>query len=111
MAERIRFTAGPCELPGYPDGEGHGAAVFGPDGNPFCYVSPDDTVHDAAVERAQDIADALNAATGLTNEQLRVWAEDAKRDDWHERFVGSDIRGLIGEVMRHRAADRLLEKR
>jgi hypothetical protein len=40
----------------------------------------------------------------LTDEDLAAWAEQAKRDDWHQRFVGSDLRQLIGELQRLRAA-------
>lgn len=40
----------------------------------------------------------------ITDALLAQWAEIAKRDDWHRSFVGSDIRQLIGEVQRHRAA-------
>lgn len=29
--------------------------------------------------------------------------EDARRDDWHTRFVGSDIRQMLGEIERLRA--------
>jgi hypothetical protein len=61
------FTADKCELPGYPDGEGHGAAVFASDGFPFCYVCADDCVGGdvmAAVARATRIAESLNKTEG-----------------------------------------------
>lgn len=35
---------------------------------------------------------------------LELWKEWARRDDWHYNFVGSDIRQLIGEIERLRAA-------
>jgi hypothetical protein len=43
---------------------------------------------------------------------LERWAEWSKQDDWHTRFVGSDIRQMLGEIERlqdeidylHRAA-------
>lgn len=42
-----------------------------------------------------------------TDEDLVAWTEQARRDDWHLRFVGSDIRLLIGEVqdLRKQLAD------
>jgi hypothetical protein len=33
----------------------------------------------------------------LSDDVLVAWAEQAKRDDWHLCFVGSDIRQLIGQ--------------
>ncbi len=30
--------------------------------------------------------------------------QDARRDDWHRCFVGSDIRQMLGEIERLRAA-------
>jgi hypothetical protein len=44
------------------------------------------------------------AQSSLSDECLAAWAEQAKRDDWHQRFVGSDIRQLIGEIQRTREA-------
>ncbi len=35
---------------------------------------------------------------------IELWTEWARRDDWHERFVGSDIRQMLGEITRLRAA-------
>ena len=35
--------------------------------------------------------------------------EDARRDDWHLRFVGSDIRQMLGEIERLRAAAKEIE--
>jgi hypothetical protein len=40
----------------------------------------------------------------LTDKRLADWADLAKRDDWHQLFVGSDLRQLIIEVQRLRAA-------
>lgn len=65
------FTAGQCELPGYPDGEGVGAAVFcSTDGQPFCFVDLDIVVGgslDLAIAQAQIIADALNFSQSEAN--------------------------------------------
>jgi DNA repair exonuclease SbcCD ATPase subunit len=37
--------------------------------------------------------------------EFQVWKIDARRDDWHTRFVGSDIRQLIGEIERLTASN------
>lgn len=44
------------------------------------------------------------SVSNLTDKDLEEWADQAKRDDWHFRFVGSDIRQLIGEIQRCRKA-------
>ncbi len=36
----------------------------------------------------------------FTKLPLEMWTEWARRDDWHQRFVGSDIRQMIGEIQR-----------
>lgn len=38
----------------------------------------------------------------LPQSQLDQWTDWARRDDWHERFVGSDIRQMLGEIARLR---------
>ena len=38
---------------------------------------------------------------------LQKWTEQARRDDWHVTFVGSDIRQMLGEIERRGA---LLER-
>jgi hypothetical protein len=55
-------------------------------------------------KRAKLIREGKLRADQLSDEVLSRWAEWAKRDDWHYEFVGSDIRLLIGEVQRTRAA-------
>jgi hypothetical protein len=39
----------------------------------------------------------------LTRETFDQWREWAQFDDWHTRFVGSDIRVMLGEIARLRA--------
>lgn len=34
---------------------------------------------------------------------LEQWTEQARRDDWHENFRGSDIRMMLGDIGRLRA--------
>lgn len=38
----------------------------------------------------------------IDHETLVRWQELAKRDDWHQHFVGSDIRQMLGEIDRLR---------
>jgi len=38
--------------------------------------------------------------TGISQERLKQWTEMARRDDWHQTFVGSDIRVMLGEIER-----------
>lgn len=42
--------------------------------------------------------------------EFQVWKDDARRDDWHTRFVGSDIRQMLGEIERLTQALRLAAK-
>jgi hypothetical protein len=41
----------------------------------------------------------------LSDDELARWTEWAKRDDWHQLFVGSDIRQMLGEIVRLRSRD------
>jgi hypothetical protein len=34
----------------------------------------------------------------INNVTLECWKADARRDDWHTRFVGGDIRTMIAEI-------------
>lgn len=44
----------------------------------------------------------------ISAEQLEQWTNVARRDDWHRTLVGSDIRGMLGEIERLRSdIDRL----
>lgn len=38
----------------------------------------------------------------IDSTQLAQWSEWSKRDDWHTRFVSSDIRQMLGEIERLR---------
>lgn len=40
----------------------------------------------------------------ISEAQLKQWTEQARRDDWHMTFVGSDIRVMLGEIGRLQAA-------
>jgi hypothetical protein len=40
---------------------------------------------------------------------ITQWTEWARRDDWHQLFVGSDIRQMLGEIARLRATIRTLQ--
>jgi hypothetical protein len=42
----------------------------------------------------------------LTMSELPIerWTEWERRDDWHNLFVGSDIRQMLGEIIRLRSA-------
>lgn len=40
----------------------------------------------------------------ISTDQLEQWTHLARRDDWHLTFVGSDIRQMLGEIERLRAA-------
>ncbi len=40
----------------------------------------------------------------LTGGQIVKWIEWSRRDDWHRLFVGSDVRLMLGEIQRLRAA-------
>lgn len=42
--------------------------------------------------------------------EFQVWKDDARRDDWHTRFVGSDIRQMLGEIERLTKEVRLAAK-
>lgn len=49
----------------------------------------------------------------MTDAELDQWSIWSKRDDWHTRFVASDIRQMIGEIVRLRdqlAAERQAHK-
>lgn len=41
---------------------------------------------------------------------LTQWKENARRDDWHKLFVGSDIREMIGEIERLRREEKHLKQ-
>ena len=40
----------------------------------------------------------------LSDDQIDAFVALARRDDWHRHFVGSDIRMILGDLMRARAA-------
>ena len=41
---------------------------------------------------------------------INRWIEQARRDDWHKTFVGSDIRQMLSEIICLQALnDRILE--
>lgn len=43
----------------------------------------------------------------MDDKMLDRWTEWSRRDDWHQLFVGSDIRQMLGEIARLRTAARL----
>lgn len=43
----------------------------------------------------------------MTDAELAQWSDWSKLDDWHTRFVASDIRQMIGEIERLRIGLRL----
>lgn len=51
-------------------------------------------------QQASDAATRHAPSPLAHTSEFKIWKEDARRDDWHTRFVGSDIRQLIGEVER-----------
>jgi hypothetical protein len=46
----------------------------------------------------------IGATMTISSETFAQWQEWSKRDDWHQRFVGSDIRQMLGEIERSRTA-------
>jgi hypothetical protein len=44
----------------------------------------------------------------LSQSQLKVWLDQARRDDWHVTFVGSEIRQMLGEIDRLRTENEAL---
>lgn len=46
----------------------------------------------------------LVAVMTISNSQLLDWQVAAQRDDWRETFVASDIRRILSEIERLRAA-------
>lgn len=40
----------------------------------------------------------------ISEHDWKRWNEKSVRDDWHLHFVGSDIRQMLGEIERLRAA-------
>lgn len=55
--------------------------------------------------------EALKVEQDGFDSPIERWAEWAKRDDWHEFFVGSDIRQMLGEISRWRAGINRLANR
>jgi hypothetical protein len=41
---------------------------------------------------------------------LRRWTEQARRDDWHQTFVGSDIRQMLAEIERLITLDEMAKR-
>lgn len=39
----------------------------------------------------------------INKDTLQEWIANARRDDWHSLFVGSDIRIMLGEIERNAA--------
>jgi len=44
--------------------------------------------------------DGVPRGGSLSKDQLDQWTQFARRDDWHQTFVGSDIRQMLGEIER-----------
>jgi hypothetical protein len=49
------------------------------------------------------MSDPTQTLNRLAPDTLDYFEQQARRDDWHQRFVGSDIRMLIGEIRRLQA--------
>jgi hypothetical protein len=54
---------------------------------------------------SDDKQQAVFNAAGLvlTDDQIKAFQELAREDDWHRHFVGSEIRLIIGDLIRARS--------
>jgi hypothetical protein len=46
----------------------------------------------------------------MSDERLRALKQIARRDDWHQHLVGSDIRLMIGEIERLKRQEQFLSE-
>ena len=66
----------------------------------------DDYAKDLSARSPPVSGGTSDGVSRISDTVLALWKEMARRDDWHMKFVGSDIRLMIQEIERLRSLSR-----